>query len=307
MFKARGTWSTSFLAPSLYQRYRQNVVFTNAVNDGLTPQNDNISRVPTQVTGNAALDPQSSENYNLGITVTPWETWSFDVDYWNFTFDDQISLENAVELAANTTTTLDPTKVIRNPAAGTVFYNGVNVGAIVGINATYVNNASLKTAGFDFAVNNTFDMGRFGRLRNTLLATYQDTYEINGLDISASRNARTAGGSFAVPWRATLSNMWSFGNSSVQSLLRYTDSYANDQTPNAGTAAKLHIESYFTWDLSYAYNLGDRFGMKGSQIAIGANNIMDKSPPYVPDGNHTLSSMYDYSGRHLWLRLKATF
>jgi hypothetical protein len=24
-------------------------------------------------------------------------------------------------------------------------------------------------------------------------------------------------------------------------------------------------------------------------------------------GNHTLASMYDYSGRHIWLRLKAAF
>ncbi len=34
---------------------------------------------------------------------------------------------------------------------------------------------------------------------------------------------------------------------------------------------------------------------------------MDKSPPYVPDGNHTLPSMYDYSGRQIWLRLKVVF
>ena len=307
MVKVRGTWSTSFLAPSLYQRFRQNVVFTNAVNDGLTPVNDNLSRVPTTVSGNPLLDPQSSRNYNLGFTLKPWNNWSLDVDYWHFTFDDQISLENAVELAANLSTTLDPTKVIRSTAAGTVLWNGVNVGQIVGFNVNYINNASLKSSGFDFALNNTQDFGRFGVLRSSLLASYQDKYELNGRDISQSRNARTAGGSFSVPWRATLRNVWSLGNHSVQSLLRFTDEYYNDQTPNAGTAAKEHIEKYFSWDLSYSYDLGERFGLKTSQVSIGANNLMDKSPPYVPDGNHTLSSMYDYSGRHLWLRLKAGF
>lgn len=40
------------------------------------------------------------------------------------------------------------------------------------------------------------------------------------------------------------------------------------------------------------------------ELAIGANNVMDKQPPYVPVGNHTLSSLYDYSGRHVCLRLK---
>jgi hypothetical protein len=102
-------------------------------------------------------------------------------------------------------------------------------------------------------------------------------------------------------------NVWSLGGHSVQSLLRFTDEYYNDQTPNAGTPAKAHIEKFFSWDLSYSYEFGAFGGLRSSQVAIGANNVMDKSPPYVPDGNHTLSSMYDYSGRHFWLRLKAAF
>ena len=61
------------------------------------------------------------------------------------------------------------------------------------------------------------------------------------------------------------------------------------------------------WDLSYSYDLGERFGLKSTGIAAGVNNVMAKQPPYVPDGNHTLPSMYDYSGRHYWLRLKASF
>jgi outer membrane receptor for ferrienterochelin and colicin len=307
ILKLRGTWSTSFLAPTLYQRFRQNVVFSNAVDDGLTPGNDNLSRVVTQVVGNPQLKPQSSTNYNLGATFAPWQGWTFDVDYWHFTFDDQISLENPVELARNAATTLDPAKVVRNPAAGTVLVNGVNVGTIVALNTSYVNNASLETAGFDFGINQAMDLGAAGALRTSLLASYQSTYEINGNDISGSRNARTAGGSFSIPWRATLRNVWSLGGSSVQSLVRYTDSYANDQTPHAGTLAKPSIEPYIAWDLSYSYDLGDRFGLKASGVSVGVNNVMDKQPPYVPDGNHTLSSIYDYSGRHYWVRLKASF
>lgn len=104
-----------------------------------------------------------------------------------------------------------------------------------------------------------------------------------------------------------MSNMWGLGNHSVQSLLRYTDGYDNDQTPNAGTPAKPNIESFIAWDLSYNFSLGERWGMKDSSVGIGVNNVMDEAAPYVPDGNHTLSSIYDYSGRHYWLRLKASF
>jgi len=307
MLALRGTWSTSFLAPSLYQRFRQNVVFTNSVDDGLTPQIDNLARITTLVSGNAQLEPQTSRNYNLGFTLRPIQSLSVDVDYWHFTFEDQISIENPLELAASLETTLDPTKVQRDPSAGTVIYNGVNVGPIVGFNTTYVNNRTLETAGFDFGINHVAQLGRAGSLRTAAAATYQSTYKINGRDITGSRNARVAGGSFAVPWRATLQNLWVIGGSSVQSLVRYTDGYANDQIPNAGTPVKPFIEPYVSWDLSYAYNFGERFGLRGSEIAFGVNNVTDEIPPYVPDGNHTLSSMYDYSGRHYWLRLKARF
>ena len=135
----------------------------------------------------------------------------------------------------------------------------------------------------------------------------RDTYKVNGNDYTAGRNARVAGASFAVPWRATLSNIWSLGGHSVQSLLRYTDAYYNDQTPNAGTAVDDHVEHYLTWDIAYSYNFGESGAQVRARSPSALNNVLDESPPYVPDGNHTLSSMYDYSGRHIWLRLKAAF
>jgi|GEM_PF-3562992 len=303
----RATWSTSFLAPTLYQRFRESAFFANGIDDPLTPGNDNLARLTTLIQGNPDLEPQKSENYNLGFTWKPIERLSLDVDYWHFTFKDQIAAENTVQLAADLSTTLDPGKVIRNPAVGSVIYNGVDVGQIVGFNTTYINNAQLETAGIDFGINYSNDLGRLGVLSHSLVATYQTDYAINGVNAEASRNSRVAGASFAVPWRATLRNNWSVGNNSVQSLLRFTDSYANDATPNAGTVAKPFVESYLVCDLSYSYSMGERFGLQSSHVSLGLNNVMNKNPPWVPDVNHLLASMYDYSGRHVWARLKASF
>jgi outer membrane receptor protein involved in Fe transport len=305
-FKARATWSTSFLAASLYQRYRESAAFTSSVNDVLTPQNDNLARVPTITNGNPNLEPQSSKNYNLGVTFRPYDPLTVDIDYWHFTFDDQIAPQNAVELAANLETATDPNIVIRDPSAGVVMYNGVNVGPIVGFNTTYVNNASLETGGIDFEIHHRQNLGRFGSLRTALLATYQTTYKLNGQDLSDSRNART-GGSYAIPWRATLSNTWSFGEGALQSLVRFTDGYDNDQLPNPNTPAYPHIGSYVTWDLAYSYGLGSLLGLKSSEVALGINNVMDRQGVWLPDSNHTMPNIYDYSGRHIWLRLKAAF
>jgi iron complex outermembrane receptor protein len=303
----RATWSTSFLAPTLYQRFRRSAFFANGIDDPLTPGNDNLARLTTLISGNPDLDPQSSRNYNLGFSLRPMEKLSLDVDYWRFTFDDQIATESTVQLATDLATTLDPNKVLRSTAAGTVIYNGVNVGQIVGFNTTYINNAQLETAGIDLGISYANDLGRLGSLRHSLQATYQTDYEINGVNAEGSRNSRVAGASFAVPWRATLRNNWALGNSSVQSLLRFTDGYANDATPNAGTVAKPFIESYLVWDLSYSYAVGKRFGLKNSDVSLGVNNVTNKNPPWVPDTNHLLATMYDYSGRHIWARMKVSF
>jgi outer membrane receptor protein involved in Fe transport len=76
--------------------------------------------------------------------------------------------------------------------------------------------------------------------------------------------------------------------------------------PNAGTAAKPRIEPYRSWDLSYTYGFdAARAGLRRAAVSIGINNVLDAVPPWVPDGNHTLASMYDYSGRNYWLRLTA--
>jgi iron complex outermembrane receptor protein len=304
--KARATWSTSFLAASLYQRYRESAAFANGLDDVLTPQNDNLARVPTVTSGNPNLKPQSSKNYNLGVTFQPLDPLTFDLDYWHFTFDDQIAIQNSAELAGNVATATDPNIVIRDPSAGVVMYNGVNIGPIVGLNVTYINNASLATGGFDLEIRHRQDLGSFGALRTALLATYQTTYKLNGVDLSGSRNART-GGSFSIPLRATLSNTWSFGDGALQSLLRYTDGYDNDQTPNGNTPAYPRVGSYVTWDLAYSYQLGSLMGLKSSEAALGINNVMDRQGVWVPDSNHTLPNIYDYSGRHIWLRLKAAF
>lgn len=296
LLDVRSTWSTSFLAPSLYQRFRQNVVFTNGVDDGRTASVENLGRVPTQITGNPDLDPQTSENYNIGFTLRPWGSVKLDLDYWHVDFDGQIAVENGPAIALDPVATEDPTRVLRDLA-----------GNLIGLNLTYVNNATVETAGIDLGASHTWESAA-GTLRNSLIATYQTTYEVNGVDVSGSRNGRVTGGSFAVPLRASLRSDWSLGSHSVQSLVRFTDGYDNDVPPNRGTQAKPQIESYLSWDLSYSYALDmERFNFKSSALSVGLNNVTDAVPPWVPDQNHTLFTMYDYSGRHYWFRFKAQF
>lgn len=303
----RGTWSTSFLAPSLYQRFRQNAVFSNGVDDYYTPQNDNLARLPSEIRGNPQLRPQKSHNLNLGFSLQPRDGLALDVDYWRFTFRDQISMQNGLAVALDPRLSLDPAKVIRDPSVGTVMHEGVNIGQIVGIELSYVNNARIDAAGVDLGVSHRMRAGA-GTLENTWQATLQTAYEVNGVDAHGSRNALLSGASVSVPLRATWRARWSWPGGNVESQMRHAGGFRNDAPPNAGTAPKRRVESFLAWDLAWSRSFAvRRAGLEAAGLALGVNNVLADVPPWVPDGNHTLSTLYDYSGRSYWARLTASF
>ena len=75
------------------------------------------------------------------------------------------------------------------------------------------------------------------------------------------------------------------------------------------------IPSYFTTDLAISYTLPN-FGKswaRNATITVGANNLFNKKPPYVPvDGNNpaennTVESTYDIIGRFLFVEFKKAF
>jgi hypothetical protein len=88
-------------------------------------------------------------------------------------------------------------------------------------------------------------------------------------------------------------------------------------TGNAYTinGLKAQIPSYFKTDLSIAYTL-PTFGMewlRSTTLTVGANNVFNKSAPYVPgDGsfvaeNNTDKGAYDIIGRFMFVELKKRF
>jgi iron complex outermembrane receptor protein len=100
---------------------------------------------------------------------------------------------------------------------------------------------------------------------------------------------------------------------------RTTDSFAEYSNggvdPDTISGLAYHIPAYFTMDLAISYELPS-FGLawaKGATLTVGANNLFNKAPPYVPvDGNppgenNTVESQYDIIGRYLFVELKKAF
>ena len=75
------------------------------------------------------------------------------------------------------------------------------------------------------------------------------------------------------------------------------------------------IPSYFTVDLAVRYNVPNfgRDWARNFTLTVGANNLFDKKPPYVPASgngegeNNTVKNTYDIIGRYVFVELKKAF
>ncbi len=149
-----------------------------------------------------------------------------DVDYWHFTFDDQIATENTTQLASDLTTTLDPTKVIRSPSAGTGDVQRCQRRSDRWVQYDVHQQRDDWRPRVSTSASPTPTISAAsGRCVTRCMTTYQTNYEINGVNAEGSRNSRVAGASFAVPWRATLrERVGRWETARCNRSLRFTDS-----------------------------------------------------------------------------------
>jgi outer membrane receptor protein involved in Fe transport len=93
--------------------------------------------------------------------------------------------------------------------------------------------------------------------------------------------------------------------------------FANQNTVNTDTLSgkAATIPAYFTADLTISYTI-PHFGKDWARnlvLTVGANNLFDKQPPYVPAGgngageNNTVKNTYDILGRYYFCELKKSF
>lgn len=298
--QVRGSWGTSFLAPNLFQQFTHSTGLANISDQGPGGTGEATRRITTITRGNVDLTPQESESFSVGLRLNPKPGLIFDVTHWNYDFQELITLENVQALVnAN-----DPNKVIRD-----------ETGAVIFVVPSYINLASLKTSGYDFEARYLFDLGRWGALDSTLMATYVDTLKVPTADGSTanvpnSRNSTVTGAPPSVNRRALARVQWSYLRHGASLSVRYTGSYENDsplQPPGVVIPpGNDRVSSFASLDLSYTYRFDEgRFGIPRSSISVGALNVLESSLPRTAD---TVTLPFnDLRGRVAWLRLTANF
>lgn len=287
----RGSYSTSFRAPSTFQLQGQSTTLQQ-VSD---PNNGGANAfVAVRATGNPDLVPEDSTAFNFGATFEPLSGLEFNVDYFNFDFTNAI-----VQTAPQAVVNADPNgpSIIRSPA-----------GTIIQVNNGYVNAASVETSGIDFSVRWALDTG-FGMITPSFTGTYVLTYDLQqsvggpSIDGAGIRNF-TNFGSPTPELRFNAGLEYEYGAHSFNLFGRYIDSYLDDQP----AGADVPIDEDFRLDVQYGLAINEYLNRdKAAQFTVGVRNAFGARPPSVNTNGGFDSRVHDPRGAILTVGLDLEF
>ncbi len=278
----RGSYSTSFRAPSPFQTRGAQTNFTNIVDhDG------SRTFAGRRTVGDPTLQPETSSAYNLGVTWQGSASWALSADYWHYEFKDVLRKENAQAIV-----NADPFDArIERTSAGTVSI----------VNVAFINADRIKTTGIDLSARGSMDTGA-GLLSGWTEATWLFRYDVTnaGVEIDALGKLNRANvGAPNQQFRGSAGLSWARGPWEVNGLVRHIGGYEDD---GGGS-----IDGFTTLDANVRWSLGSFPGLGAdyeTTITLGAANLLDEDPPYVAIAGNYDPRSADPRGRRVFLGVR---
>ena len=294
----RGSMSTAFREASLIQQFNRQTSLQGLVDTSVGGSSGTLFiRVLTE--GDVDLKPETSTNTNLGVVWTPSDNFNMRVDWWQFEYEDVITIENAQG------------KINADPNRQDPDVRRSDTGQLIGVSTNFINAATVDTDGFDVSADWNLPAGDAGDFGVQLAYSRFNSYEIP----DGNGGTRDVVGSFnhdnfvrSMPeakWNLTAD--WERGNHSAAVVLYHVDSYKTTRAvPASATAMGFdsNIDSWRTIDASYNYNfnIGDTQGV----LTLGGKNLTDEEAPRVYDAaNFSYDpKQHDPRGRIYYARVK---
>lgn len=278
----RGSFSTGFRAPSLYE-INAAQSFTNSAGTYNDPVNcpggtpvagksraANCNQQFQVLTGgNTNLQPEKSRNATLGVVFEPVKNLSLGVDLWAIQLRNTIGTLSADDIFA------DPVKyagVYSRNASGDLSVDGSQCPdpATCGyIDLRTQNLGGTRTNGADLSANYRLRVPEVGTFSLAMNSTYVHKYEYQTSEGGEwHQNVGVYSGSGPIfRWQNTTNLTWARGAWSAGLTGHYKTGYV-DQDPS------WHVASYTTFDTYVAWNQRKGFG-----ITAGVKNLADRTPP----------------------------
>ncbi len=325
----RGTASTGFRAPTLYNLYSP--AFLSATtsptmgsgNPFCSAGNYNAEWTPAICStqglglfgGNKSLIPETSQNFDLGVVLSPIQDLGITLDYY------RILLKNTIQAVPASAVYGDPTQfssyIVTN-SSGTLTpsieeaaqcnpYTRPTCGYI---NQTYQNTGRITTDGIDLSIQ---------YLQHTSIGTFHENLEgtavtqfleqqysggpllnlVGNLQITALNPAFRWQHNLRIDWTSP-GNMWGggLGNRFYSS---YIDEYAD------GNGHLRTVGSYSLFDTYASVKPSDNL-----TVLLGIKNVLNTSPPFTNAGQNNFAAGYnaliaDPLLRNFYVNLKYTF
>jgi iron complex outermembrane receptor protein len=300
-------------------------------NTGVTPAEfghilpNPAAQINTSVGGNINLTPEKADTYTAGFVFQPSFLPNFvmSVDYYDIKIQNTITSLSSNTIVNNCGLTGLASLcalIHRGPGTGSLWFNNTNF-----VNADEVNIGTVQTKGVDVEGHYLWDIGAMGKLTFNLAGVYTNSFDTQPLPTSASYDCVGYYGTTCndpIPkWRHVLGTTWATPWWGLDMTLRWryigpssTDRSSPDpQLAQTYLVSDSHIGGYTYLDFSASIPIGTAVSFR-----VGVNNIADKAPPVVANGNYsdcpntscndnTWVGTYDTMGRYLYAHVQAKF
>ncbi len=290
----RGSYSTGFRAPSLFDLNAPNT-FTNTANNHNDPircpggkaipgvsASDNCDvQFESLAGGNKSLKPEKSKNLTFGLVFEPVTDVSLGIDFWwiklrqqigaltdDTIFGDPVKFAGLYKRAPDGSLSSDGSLCPQYPPAPTD-----NCGYILD---TQDNLGEIRTSGIDLTGNYRLRTAAAGNFtfgfNSTYIYKYDYQNQVGGAFInnigSYQGNAVVAGGTPIFRWQTGATANWNLGPWGVGVVGHYKSGYT-DQVPPHQVSSYTTFDLYGTWQPNKAFSL-----------TVGAKNVFDRDAPF---------------------------
>lgn len=309
----RGSYSTGFRAPSLYEiNAAQTYTNTSQQDDpincpggtaipGKSPATNCAQQFQALFGGNQNLDPEESKNLTLGVVFEPIANLTLGADLYRIELEKQIGSLSENDVFA------DPVKyanLYHRNGAGNLSTDGSqcpNPATCGYVDLRTQNLGGLKTDGVDLTAAYRLRAGDWGNFNLGLNSTWVHRYEYQNEEGGEwNQNVGIFSGVGPVfRWQHSASVNWSRGEFGGGLTARHKTGYV-DQDPEFRVASYTTVDGYLSWTQP-----------KGFGVTVGVRNLFDREPP-LSYQDQTFQAGYDprYTdaiGRTFYVRGTYTF
>lgn len=300
----RASYATGFKAPTLVDMNQTGYQSQEFLFDPCTGRDAQIlpgcrgradgARIQylTEFGGNAAVQPETSDNRSLGLvwTPAPLRGFSATLDLFDIRQNDVIDTSPQYLIDQNARAALFADRVLRD-----------EFGDIVKVVARRLNIGAREVRGLDLALRYERLSEDIGQLRWSLNASHIQRYLNQAApgspveDLAGTFVDPASGGAGSLPeWKANTGVYWSKGRweggYTIHHVGALEESFAVDDR-----RVTRRIDNWSSHDLQLAYSLP-----AGLRLAVGIDNLLDQAPPFAATAfnDNYDGRTYDLSGRY---------